>query len=47
MSPIPFYSINGSPMEERGIDDTNSDDCDFFLTGANNTMRIAQPEVMT
>src|SRR4051812_47736408 len=37
MSPIPFYSINGSPVEERGIDDTNSDDCDFFLTGANNT----------
>jgi len=25
-------------VEERGIDDTNSDDCDFFLTGANNTI---------
>jgi hypothetical protein len=30
MSPIPFYTINGSPMEERGIGDTNSDDCGFF-----------------
>jgi hypothetical protein len=38
MGSIPFYSINGSPVEERGIDDTNSDDCDFFLTGANNTI---------
>jgi hypothetical protein len=47
MSPIPFYSINGSSMEGQGIDDTNSDDCDFFLTGANNTISIAQPEVMT
>jgi hypothetical protein len=47
MSPIPFYSVSGSPVEERGIDDTNFDDCDFFLTGANNTISIAQPEVMT
>jgi hypothetical protein len=38
MGSIPFYSINGSPVEERGIDDTNSDDCDFFLMGANNTI---------
>jgi hypothetical protein len=47
MSPIPLYSVNGSPVEGRGTDDTNFDDCDFFLTGASNIIRIAQPEVMT